>query len=271
MTVGSLFSGIGGFDLAAERAGLTVKWQVEIDPFCRRVLEKHWPAVRRYEDVTECCGGLVRRSHADLRCAECGRRDWLPWVDVICGGFPCQDISEAGKRVGINGERSGLWSQMVRIIGELRPCYALVENVPALANRGLGRVIGDLAEIGMDAEWDVLGAAHLGASQHRERIWILAYPHNARLQGPIWAGQPYPPREAWPAAYSEPLRSACGQWPPGPGAVNDIPRMADGPTNRVDRLRGLGNAIVPQVAEWIFQRIIEAENAQADRAVESET
>lgn len=243
MTVGSLFAGIGGFDLGFERAGFEIKWQVEIDPFCRAVLAKHWPAVKRYEDVREV------GSHN------------LEAVDVVCGGFPCQDISEAGRRVGIDGSRSGLWREMVRCVGELRPRYTLVENVPALAIRGLGRVLGDLAEIGLDAEWDVLGADDFGSSQHRERIWILAYPHNTRLQGPIWAGQPCPPWQEWPAAYREPLRSARGCWPPGPGAVDDIPRMADGPADRSHRLRALGNSIVPQIAEWIAQRIKEVEHA----------
>lgn len=175
MTFGSLFAGIGGMDLGLERAGMVCRWQVEIDPFCRRVLEKHWPNVRRYEDVRTVGAADLER------------------VDLIAGGFPCQDISEAGKRVGIGGERSGLWSEMVRIYREVGAFYLLVENVPALTRRGLSTVLWDLADCGCDAEWDVLGPGHLGASQHRERIWILAYPHDAGLQGPIWAGQPYPP------------------------------------------------------------------------------
>src|SRR5688572_178006 len=136
LTVGSLFAGIGGFDLGFERAGFQVKWQVEIDPFCRAVLAKHWPDVRRYEDVRECCGSLLRRTAGDLRCAECGRRDWLPYVDCIIGGFPCQDVSFAGDGEGLAGARSGLWREYARIISELRPRYVVVENVAALIQRG---------------------------------------------------------------------------------------------------------------------------------------
>ncbi len=251
LTVGSLFSGIGGFDLGFERAGFEIKWQVEIDPFCRQVLAKHWPAVSQREDVRRVHGGFC-----------CGRwcPDCLNPVDVLCGGFPCQDISEAGKRAGLSGERSGLWREMLRLVRELRPSYVLVENVPALLNRGMGTVLADLAESGFDAEWDCWGADDFGASQHRERIWLLAYPHDAGLQGPIWAGQSRAPREERTAAHCEPLRSVSGLWPPGPGALADIPRMVDGPTDRVDRLKSLGNAVVPQIVEWIAERIKETES-----------
>jgi hypothetical protein len=103
------------------------------------------------------------------------------------------------------------------------------------------------------------GADDFGASQHRKRIWLLAYTNNPRLQGPIWAGQSRAPRQTWPAAHSEPLRSTGGLWPPGPGALADVPRMADGPADRAHRLRSLGNAVVPQIAQWIAERINEAE------------
>ncbi len=114
MKFGSLFSGIGGFDLGLERAGMECAWQVEIDEYCLKVLEKHWPSVSRYTDVREC------------------GRDNLEPVDLICGGFPCIDISRAGKKEGINGKDSGLWTEFFRIIGELRPQYAVVENVSDL-------------------------------------------------------------------------------------------------------------------------------------------
>jgi DNA (cytosine-5)-methyltransferase 1 len=245
LTVGSLFAGIGGFDLGFERAGFEIRWQVEIDPFCRAVLAKHWPNVRRYHDV-RCCGFGRGEGHVED-------------VDVLCGGFPCQDISDAGRREGIDGARSGLWREMVRLIRYVRPRYVLVENVPALLTRGMDRVLGDLADCGLDAEWDVWGADDFGASQHRKRIWLLAYTNNPRLQGPIWAGQSRAPRQTWPAAHSEPLRSTGGLWPPGPGALADVPRMADGPADRAHRLRSLGNAVVPQIAQWIAERINEAE------------
>jgi DNA (cytosine-5)-methyltransferase 1 len=242
----SLFAGIGGFDLGLERTGgfRTVAF-CEIDPFCRKVLAKHWPSVPCYEDV---------RTLTAERLASDGIE-----VDVICGGFPCQDISEAGQRAGIDGERSGLWAQYARLIGELRPRIVIVENVAALARRGLGRVLGDLAAIRYDAEWDCVGADALGASQHRSRLWLLAYPHNARLQRPVWSRQSTAPGTWRAPAHSEPLRSALGYWPPRPREVADIPRMADGPADRTHRLRSLGNAVVPQIPEMIGRAILEAD------------
>lgn len=236
-TMGSLFAGIGGFDLGFERAGFETVWQVEINEWCRKVLAKNFPKAERYADIREC-----------------GRHNLSP-VDVICGGFPCQDISEAGLRLGIDGERSGLWREMWRITGELRPRILCVENVTAIFVRGIERVLSDLASIGYDAEWDVVGADDLGASQHRERFWLLAYPDDAGFQGPIWAGKPREAWEEWTTSHCEPMRSACGFWPPGPREVVHIPRMDDGPAARVDRLRGLGNAVVPQIPELFAKRI----------------
>ncbi len=236
-TLGSLFAGIGGIDLGFDRAGFKTAWQVEINPYCRKVLARHFPEAERFEDVRTV-----------------GKHNLKP-VDVIAGGFPCQDVSNAGKREGIEGERSGLWKEYFRIIRELRPRFVLVENVAALLGRGIDVVCGDLASIGFDAEWEVLGADAIGASQHRERLWLLAYPNNSGFQGPIWAGKPHTPRQEWTATHCEPLRSDCGLWPPGPRSIGDIPRMADGPTDRMDRLKGLGNAVVPQIPELIARRI----------------
>ena len=157
MRHGSLFSGIGGFDLGFERAGIETVWQVELDEYCRRVLAQHFPRAQRFSDIREC-----------------GAQN-LPAVDIISGGFPCQDISNAGKRVGIDGERSGLWSEYARIIRELRPRYVVVENVAALLGRGMERVLGDLAAVGYDAEWQSIRASDVGAPHRRERIWIVAY------------------------------------------------------------------------------------------------
>src|SRR6266699_2059797 len=140
LTVGSLFSGIGGFDLGLERAGMEIRWQVEIDSFCQQVLAKHWPNVKRYDDVRTVGAHNLER------------------VDVLCGGFPCQDVSCAGPRTGIDGVRSGLWSEMVRVVRELRPRYVFMENTHGLLERGFGRVLGDLAEAGYDAEWACLAA-----------------------------------------------------------------------------------------------------------------
>ena len=161
MNVLDLFSGVGAFSLGLERAGFRTCAFVEIDPYCRRVLAKHWPEVPQYHDVREL---TADRLHADGI-----------FPDVICGGFPCQDISIAGKGAGIGGERSGLWSEFARLIGEIRPRYVLVENVAALLVRGIDRVLGDLAALGYDAEWEIISAASMGAPHRRERVWIVAY------------------------------------------------------------------------------------------------
>ena len=160
-----LFSGIGGFSLGLERTGgfETVAF-CEIEPYASAVLKKHWPDVPCYEDV--------RALTADRLGA-----DGIA-VDVICGGFPCQDISTAGKGAGLAGERSGLWSEIARLTGELRPQYVIVENVSALLGRGLSRVLGDLSEIGYDAEWHCIPASYVGAPHRRDRIWIIAYPQH---------------------------------------------------------------------------------------------
>jgi DNA (cytosine-5)-methyltransferase 1 len=236
-----LFSGIGGFSLGLERTGgfETVAF-CEINPFCRDVLAKHWPSVPIHPDVTE----------YEFQKGE---------ADVITAGFPCQDISYAGRGAGITGTRSGLYRHVVRAIRVVRPLHVLLENVAALLDRGLGTVLADLAENGYDAEWDCVGADRLGATQRRERVWVLANPHDARRKGPVWAGQPHQARPEWQAACREPLRSACGYWPPGPLAVADIPRMADGPADRAHRLRALGNGIVPQIPELIGRSILAAQ------------
>ena len=162
MRVLDLFSGIGGFSLGLNRAGMQTVAFCEIDPFCRRVLAKHWPEVPCHDDIRTLTA------------------DWLAenglWPDVICGGFPCQDISVAGKGAGISGERSGLWREYARLIGEIRPRYVIVENVSAMLGRGLGDVLGDLAAIGYGCVWHCIPASHIGAHHQRDRVWIVAYP-----------------------------------------------------------------------------------------------
>jgi DNA (cytosine-5)-methyltransferase 1 len=158
VTFGELFAGIGGFSLGLERAGMTCKWQVEIDPYATAVLNKHWPDVPKHDDVR-----TFPPTHDDYS------------VDLICGGFPCQDISVAGKGAGLAGERSGLWHEFARIIGEIRPRYVVVENVAALLTRGMDVVLGTLATLGYDAEWHVIPASAVGAPHRRERVWIIAY------------------------------------------------------------------------------------------------
>lgn len=264
MTVGSIFAGIGGFDLGFERAGFEIHWQVEIDPVCRQVLGKHWPAVRRYEDVRECCGNVLRaeriivNGHENGRCCECGRRDWLPYADVIVGGFPCQDISAAGDKRGIDGPRSGLWREMFRITRELRPRYLVVENVADLLVRGMDRVVGDLADIGYDSEWTTLSACRFGAPHSRERVFLVAYPHGGQ-RGTSRANQD----QAWAAGLLERgarEKARLSTWFAVEPAMD---RMVHGFPGLVDELRPYGNAIIPQEAEWIAHRILEAEMIQS--------
>lgn len=159
-----LFSGIGGFSLGLERTGgfETVAF-CEIEPFPRKVLAKHWPEVPCYDDV---------RTLTAERLAADGIA-----VDVICGGFPCQDISIAGRGAGLAGGRSGLWFDYARLIGELRPGHVIVENTAALLGRGLGDLLGNLAALGYDAEWHCIPAGAVGAPHIRDRIWIVAYPN----------------------------------------------------------------------------------------------
>jgi DNA (cytosine-5)-methyltransferase 1 len=155
LTVGSLFSGIGGLDLGLERAGMQVRWQCEIDPYCRAVLAHHWPDVPCYEDIRDIDGSAER-------------------VDLVCGGFPCQPVSFAGKGLAQEDPR-WLWPEFARVVGELRPRYVLVENVPGLVKRGLDLVVTGLAEMGYDAEWEIVSAAACGAPHLRERIFVVAH------------------------------------------------------------------------------------------------
>src|SRR3546814_777425 len=171
-----LFSGIGGFSLGLERTGgfETVAF-CEIEEFPRRVLKKHWPEVPCYHDVRELT--------ADRLAA-----DGIADIDVIAGGFPCQDISIAGRGLGLSGERSGLFAEVARLVGELRPQFVLLENVAELLSRGLGDVLGALASLGYDAEWDCIPAAIIGSPHIRDRAWILAYPNKGRRRANTAAG-----------------------------------------------------------------------------------
>jgi DNA (cytosine-5)-methyltransferase 1 len=249
LTFGSLFAGIGGFDLGFERAGMRCEWQVEIDPYCQRVLAKHWPNVRRWDDVR-----TFPPSHPT---------DWS--VDVICGGFPCQDISSAGKHAGINGERSGLWFEYQRIIRHLRPRAVVVENVADLLIRGFDRVLGGLAACGYDAEWQCLPAGAFGAVHSRDRVFVLAFDSNRDHDSSFGASKRQRTKAAANGSVQGedskrlPWRDSTGPnwrgyWANEPA----VGRVADGVPCRVDRLHGLGNAVVPQVAEWIGRRIVKA-------------
>jgi DNA (cytosine-5)-methyltransferase 1 len=300
-TLGSLFAGIGGIDLGFERAGFKTLWQVEIDPYCRKVLERHFPDAERFEDV--------RRV---------GIRNLRP-VDCLAGGFPCQDVSNTGKGAGLDGERSGLWFEFDRLIGELRPRIVFVENVASLLVRGFGRVLGCLAARGYDAQWDCIRAFDVGAPHLRDRIWIVAYPHGSRCseqdffsefkgraetfgsredvphsRGERHQGQ-RSGRDVGETSGNEPRGSAAGSDHEGDsvyagnnqttrfaehggeihrqpeaegfgiGSVSQwwavepsVGRVADGIPNRLERLKGLGNAVVPQIPELIARRIHQA-------------
>ena len=270
-----LFSGIGGFSLGLERTGgfETVAF-CEIEDYPRRVLAKHWPGVPIYDDV--------RTLTADTL-----RRDGIA-VDVICGGFPCQDISIAGRGAGLAGERSGLWTEYARLVCEIRPRFVIVENVAALLSRGIGDVLGDLAAIGYDAEWHCIPASAVGAPHHRDRVWIVAHPNGTELRvEPGWRDGPYRSGTAQPSVDGSARQMADADsgdkywWPRhvqvGWGAVAsdladachgrgtewtiepDVGRVAHGVPSRVDRLKGLGNAVVPQVVEVIGKAILAAE------------
>lgn len=253
VTFGSLFAGIGGMDLGLERARMTCKWQVEIDDYATKILERHWPNVIRYQDVRDC-----------------GAHNLKP-VDLICGGFPCQDISNAGKRAGIKGKQSGLWSEFHRIICELRPKYVLVENVSALLVRGMGTVLGDLAKSGYDAEWQSLPASALGAPHGRDRLFIVAYSplHRSRNenqgtvfganQGRTFSRMGYGGSLVGRRTYaSSKVAWNNSTWQDNGGRQVGalLVGVVDGVPHRVDRLKTLGNAVVPQVAEWIGQQIM---------------
>ena len=239
-----LFAGAGGGILGGMLLGHTCVCAVEWDKHARQCL------LARQRD-----GCLPRFPIWD----DVQTFDGKPWhgrVDVVCGGFPCQDISAAGKGAGIDGARSGMWHHMARIIGEIRPRYVFVENSPMLTLRGLGRVLGDLAALGYDAEWGVLGAHHANGPHKRERIWILAHAAKKRAD---WVG----------ANQSEKSEEKCferaREWPPipvdlhpfiqpiNPEAGCGIERMDDGLAEGMDRLERTGNGQVSSVAALAFQ------------------
>lgn len=262
MNVLDLFSGIGGFSLGLERAGMRTVAFCEIDPYCRAVLRKHWPNVPIFEDVRTLTGADV------------------PGVDVICGGFPCQDVSVAGKRAGLDGTRSGLWVEFARIIREIQPRFVVVENTPGLLSLGMGTVLGDLADLGFDAEWRCISASEVGADHIRERVWIVAYLNGMReLQREGIKSD----ERGWPDNGIEEVANLDGErlqerllfagiqgqarcdddgqnitvgaWR---SAESPLVRGLHGIPGRVDRIKALGNAVVPQIPEIIGRAIMKA-------------
>jgi DNA (cytosine-5)-methyltransferase 1 len=262
ITIGSLFSGIGGFELGLERAGLgRVVWQAEIDPFCRAVLAKHWPDATRYSDVKGVGHGAAQ-------------------VEVICGGFPCQDVSLAGKRGGLDGgTRSGLWGEYARVVEELHPKIVIIENVLGLRTLGLRRVLRDLADLGFDAEWCDLSAWDVGAPHLRRRLFIVAT-HPDRIdvrEQPGWLERACRSQAALHrviapegfAADPDPLRrleqarelAVIRGWSEHCGwELRDLAPLDDGLSRGVvSRCRkALGNAVVVQCAEVVGRAVMDA-------------
>lgn len=276
LRVGSLFSGGGLCDLGLHWAGMRHQWFCEIDPFCRAVLARHWPGTPIYKDVVGIDSGI------------------LPRVDVLCGGFPCQDVSNAGMRAGIApGTRSGLWYEYRRIIDAIRPRYVIAENVRGLLSCGIESVLQDLAAIGYDAEWEVLGAGACGAPHHRERVFIVAYPRRAHTDrrapvlsalkrklendiGPYnvfgWAGIRFDRarKDSAAEAFGRPVicRVDDGRSDgldaaerPRPGGRPSLLGRVDLTTAKawVPRLRALGNAITPQQSYAVAACVLQAE------------
>lgn len=231
-------------DLGLERAGMQCAWQVEIDTHCRQVLRKIWPDVPKLNDVREC-----------------GKYN-LEDVDLIAGGFPCQDLSGAqtGKRDGLDGRRSGLWSEFARILCELRPALALIENSPMLVGNGLDRVLCDLAALRYDAEWSTLSACAMGATHPRERLFVLAYP----------AGDGRFRRGIGERGGSEAKGDSSTVGTPHSGEIERLleakdwlayqpesRRATNGVSSKVDRLRGLGNALCAPQAQAFIESYLE--------------
>ncbi len=295
MKVLDLFSGIGGFSLGLERAGMQTIAFCEVDPVCRQVLRKHWPDVPIFEDVKTLSAKDIHET-----------------VDVICGGFPCQDISVAGNGLGLAGERSGLWYEYRRLIEEIRPRYVIIENVAALRSRGLDEVLRCLDALGYDAEWHCIPASSVGAPHQRDRVWIVAYSNNIRRgsaqdtesdhqgndsgsprshvtfesarssalgtdirrgeteamanaigegsQGRLhwWSNQ----ERQGELGYLGRCRAMDGQPIENWWAVEpSVGRVANGISGRTHRLKQLGNAVVPQIPEVIGRALIAYENS----------
>lgn len=269
MRFGSLFAGIGGFDLGLERAGMECAWQVEIDPYAGAVLQRHWPHVRRWADVRTFPDG-----HPD---------DWR--VDLICAGVPCQPISVAGNQKGANDER-WMWGEALRVVADIEPAFFVAENPANILTHDRGRtfsgILGALSSVGYVCEWHAIPACSIGAPHKRDRIWLVCSRrgvlprHGLHLHsdasemsdadsGRCEVERLQKPCGVQGSRRSEPdgLRQVreLADIKGGPGHwwlfEPDVGRVADGIPSRVDRLRCLGNAIVPQVAEVIGRAIME--------------
>lgn len=240
MNVLSLFTGIGGIDLGLERAGMKIVGMVEIDPWCRSVLAKHWPTVPVHEDVRSAPAWWAEEERPD--------------VDLVCGGFPCQPFSNAGLQLGVDDER-WMWPEFRNVIRAVRPRYVLVENVSALVRDtgAWGTLLADLHSLGFDAEWATLRASDFGAPHPRERVYLVAYPSGehgeARARVDEGGGRRAPLTAGGLSGLAVPQRRrAAREWLAREPRVD---RLADGIPAQVDRLRGIGNAVVPAIPEHI--------------------
>ncbi len=266
----ALFAGAGGGILGGHLLGWRTICAVERDAYAAQVLAQRQndgalPAFPIWSDVCSFDG-----------------KPWHGLVDVVSGGFPCQDISAAGNGTGIDGARSGLWSEMARIIGEVRPAVVYVENSPLLVGRGLAVVLGDLTEMGYDAQWCIVSASDLGAPHKRDRCWIVANAHGERrdqgglplqekpafsklgigtsiMANPggehgerfissgahekVWSGSIQRP--------SGPRSDGVRRWPAEPR----VGRVVDGLAHRMDRIKALGNGQVPRVAATAYREL----------------
>lgn len=234
LTLGSLFSGIGGIDLGFERAGFKTAWQVEINDYCRKVLELRFPHAERFADIRQC-----------------GAHNLIP-VDVIAGGFPCQDVSYAGFGAGLAGSRSGLFYELARVVSELGPQVVVLENVAALLTRGLREVLGTLADLGLDAEWGTVSGCSMGETHPRQRLFVVAYSNgfdgwtrfwdsDARKRGPIQALDGFARARSRAKARMANPSSLYGG--------------ADGVPFGMERNRAIGNAVAPSVALALALRV----------------
>lgn len=246
MRYASLFSGIGGFDLGLDRAGMECAVQVENDPFCLDILQKHWPSVPKIQDIRD------------------ANRTTIPSVDLVCGGFPCQDVSIAGKRLGLKGGHSTLWTEFNRIICEIRPRWVVIENTKGILSSDNGeffkRILWDISQARYDAEWHTISACSFGAPHTRERVFIVAYPTGYRLEGDMR-------QIVSQEAYNLPLET-LDSWHGTSNPFEDFPKLMGSPGVCVlpdgipstlairPALRSYGNAVVPQIAEFIGRCIM---------------
>ena len=243
ITLGSAFSGIGGFELGLERSSipnLRTIWQIERNEFCRKVLARHWPNALRYNDIEK----------LDYSGIE------IP--DILCAGFPCQDFSVSGKQAGLKGENSGLWYNLFELISVLRPGIVLLENVAAIIAIGLPEIAGAFSSIGYDMQWTIISARSLGACHLRERWFAVAYPVKKNR-----GNKPFDPLSMEKENKPECQRGKIERIQPknywkGFPTRSGLCRRDDGIPNRLDRIRSLGNAIVPACSEYVGNCLVDS-------------